>query len=87
MKVDTWEEIVNIDEKFMNFPRTGIPLAYFSKEETHLANNYTMAVVIFEDKGKLYIGASNGDKINIPFNFIAVSRIISEKFNNDTKAN
>ena len=86
MKVDSWDDVVKADEKFRNFPRAGIPLAYFSKEETYRANNYDKAVVIFEVKGILYIGASDGEKINIPFDFIPVSRIISEKFKNDTNA-
>jgi hypothetical protein len=73
MKIVSWEDIDDTD--FGNFPKAGIPLAYFSKEQTKRINNYDKAVVLFEDEGKLFIGVSDGKKwerCNIPFNLLSI---------------
>ena len=63
MKIENWDDVPKEFSKWFDYT----PLAYYDKETTNDLNNFE-PVVFFEIDNKPYIGYSNGDKVNIPFN-------------------
>ena len=73
MKIDSWEDIPKEFPKWLDYT----PLAYYDKDVTHDPNNFK-SVVFFEIDNKPYIGYSNGDITNVPFNLKALMNELNE---------
>jgi len=73
MKIDSWDDIPK------NFPKwlDDTPLAFYDKDVTDDHNNFE-PFVFFEINNKPYIGYSNGDKINVPFNLKSLVNELNE---------